>query len=677
MAEDCIPVRLSHLLQHCSVGAIVRGAESLMVVPDIRQWDGPNSDPLSREIRYVDQVRSALGITEALCRPPIAQERDGRMLGWIPALRFPLWMRCPKCGLMHRAPWRDRHGEGAQHRDASVPSRFSLRYESDRQGEDIQHRDAAKASAAVVALPFRDGKGENFQHPDPGPNAAAETKWDGKCACGGKLEQAPWVLVHEDGYMADVPWHGLAHAGARDPEGRQCGADWMESYLKLVERAGGRQVECTRCGASGSLPSRWPFPLGARQQPWIREPATELSKPHTESPETPAESPQSAAWLMEINDVRVHSPVSRTALVIPPESRIRRGTVLDRMYSSSRNQRRIRDARTPLARRSAIKHIANDYGCTSDDIKEAMAEIDAGYPLYGRETTVDDLLRSEYQALTEEIPDLKEDEDFVTEHYSPSWKALGGALQAGIARRAANAVDRLIAVNKLKEILVLRGFRRAGGERLTPPDIAGESDWLPAIELYGEGIFFTIEETLLQRWERNDALRERADAFAERYRHRAVQPDGEVEVSPRFLLCHTLAHILIRRLEAEAGYPAASLQERIYCARGREPMAGILIYVAVADEEGSLGGLMELARPERFLRLLTGAFEAAAWCSLDPVCADQQGHGPDLLNRAACHACTLLPETSCQHGNVLLDRAFIKGGAAGFPAFLDCVQAPG
>ena len=132
---------------------------------------------------------------------------------------------------------------------------------------------------------------------------------------------------------------------------------------------------------------------------------------------------------------------------------------------------------------------------------------------------------------------------------------------------------------------------------------------------------------------------------------------------------------MIHQLDAEAGYPAASLKERIYCATGRKPMAGVLIYVAVPDEEGSLGGLMELAKPERFLRLLTGAFEAATWCSLDPVCAEQEGHGPDLLNRAACHACALVPETSCAYGNVLLDRVFVKGAAPDVPAFLDSASS--
>ena len=188
-------------------------------------------------------------------------------------------------------------------------------------------------------------------------------------------------------------------------------------------------------------------------------------------------------------------------------------------------------------------------------------------------------------------------------------------------------MSRLIAVNRLKEILVLMGFRRTGAEGArVAPDVTGESGWLPAAELYGEGIFFTLDEERLQRWEDHPALRERAESLAERYRRRHV-PVDDIDVSPRFLLCHTLAHVVIRQLDAEAGYPAASLKERIYCRSGANPMAGILIYVAVADEEGSLGGLVQLARPRRFLRLLAGAFEAADWCSLDPVCAGQEGHG--------------------------------------------------
>ena len=42
VTDTDVRVRLSHLLRECSVGAIVRdGADSLMVVQDIRTWDRP------------------------------------------------------------------------------------------------------------------------------------------------------------------------------------------------------------------------------------------------------------------------------------------------------------------------------------------------------------------------------------------------------------------------------------------------------------------------------------------------------------------------------------------------------------------------------------------------------------------------------------------------------------
>ena len=612
MTEEHIPVRLSHLLRDCSVGAIVRGSDSLMVVQDTRAWDRPGSDPLEREIRYVDRVRSALDIKELLCAPPRAVERDGTVTGWIPALRFPTWMRCQRCGLMHSAPWR------------KGPS-----------------------------------KAENGSHPD-----MTNPREPRKCEeCGGTLEQTPWVLIHEEGYLADVPWHDLAHRYSHNPEQRQCAPDWSRPYLTLEETNQDRRLRCNRCNSqtifSTTMVTRTKFPSRAWQQPWLREPL--VQPPGTE------------AWIVEINDVRVHYPETRTALVIPPESRIRQGTVTDRLYGSTRSQQSVQNARNPLARRAAVNRLADDFRCTPEEIERALRNINNGYPLYGRSITGTDLLADEYQALTGEIPDLRVDEDFVTKHHTKSWKELGRTVDSAAARHVIRAVSGLVAVDRLKEIMALIGFRRAGGDNTTPPDITGKTGWLPALELYGEGIFFTLNEDMLRRWEAGEAIRARAEAFRERYQRRAgLSSTGwDIDVSPRFLLCHTLAHLIIRELDAGAGYPAASLKERIYCATGDEPMAGILIYVAVPDEEGSLGGLMELAQPHRFLRLLTRAFESAAWCSLDPVCCEQEGHGPDLLNGAACHACVLVPETSCNHENILLDRVFVNGTGKDIPAFLD------
>ena len=101
-------------------------------------------------------------------------------------------------------------------------------------------------------------------------------------------------------------------------------------------------------------------------------------------------------------------------------------------------------------------------------------------------------------------------------------------------------------------------------------------------------------------------------------------------------------------------------------------MAGILIYVAVPDIVGSLGGIVELAEPRRFLALAAAAIARSKWCSLDPVCSEHEGQGLHLLNRAACHACLLVPEPSCDYKNTLLDRVFVKGDPKeGIPGFFD------
>jgi len=603
---ELIPVRLSHLLRHCSVGAIVRGPDYLMTVKDIREWTDKSESgkPAGEPIRYVDGVRSALGINQELREPPVAKALDtGRIEGeCVPAQRFPSWMRCPSCGLLHYKPWRG----------------------------------------------LSQGEKTRCQESDPK-----------KCPNKPQLEQAPWALIHVDGHMADVPWHFLAHPkegkGAQNQQ--QCRADWNEPYLRLIDKgASGRQLRCERCNATSDFGDGLQIPFGkTRQQPWIKE---------------DADATDSMATVLEINDARVHAPQTRNALVIPPESRIRKGSVVDRLYSSPQKLNLIEQATYPLARKGALNRIASELRCSIPQIEDALKEIGKGYPLYGQNITQGILLESEYQALCDEMPDVADDEDFVTHHHTCAWKAMIRSLNGTKPARIIAAVSQLIAVNRLKEIMVLEGFQRMGGT-LVPPDIVGESSWLPALELYGEGVFFSLDEDLLSRWETHPTLSVRSNDFQRRFAATGLRFDPEIIVTPRFLLLHTLAHLLIRQLETEAGYPAASLKERIYCTASKLPMSGILVYVAVPDVVGSLGGLAELATPERFLPLLSSVFDHAEWCSLDPVCSEHGGQGPSLLNRAACHACALIPEPSCAYGNVLLDRTFIKGDVTtGIPAFL-------
>ena len=87
-------------------------------------------------------------------------------------------------------------------------------------------------------------------------------------------------------------------------------------------------------------------------------------------------------------------------------------------------------------------------------------------------------------------------------------------------------------------------------------------------------------------------------------------------------------------------------------------MAGVLLYTAASDSEGTLGGLVSLGEPATLGRILRSTFAAMGVCGSDPLCAE---HAPDLdartLHGACCHACLFSSETSCERGNRYLDRA--------------------
>ena len=129
------------------------------------------------------------------------------------------------------------------------------------------------------------------------------------------------------------------------------------------------------------------------------------------------------------------------------------------------------------------------------------------------------------------------------------------------------------------------------------------------------------------------------------------------------------SHALIHELALECGYATASIRERIYAREQSSSCpatAGVFLYTAAPDSEGTLGGLVALAEPTSFGRLLGAALDRSRLCSSDPMCAS---HRPALteqtLHHAACHACLFLPETSCERGNRYLDRNVIVATLAG------------
>jgi hypothetical protein len=120
----------------------------------------------------------------------------------------------------------------------------------------------------------------------------------------------------------------------------------------------------------------------------------------------------------------------------------------------------------------------------------------------------------------------------------------------------------------------------------------------------------------------------------------------------------------MRALILDCGYSSAALREMLYVrpeSSGGAAMHGIMIYTAAADSEGSLGGLVRQGQPDRLGLLLNDAVETARWCSNDPLCLESESQGMNSLNMAACHSCSLVPETACEMFNGFLDRGVVIG----------------
>ncbi|MGY5082326.1 DrmB family protein [Streptomyces nigrescens] len=244
-----------------------------------------------------------------------------------------------------------------------------------------------------------------------------------------------------------------------------------------------------------------------------------------------------------------------------------------------------------------------------------------------------------------------------------------------------NWLSQVRLVKRLREVSALYGFSRidapewgsatSGGpvqEENRAPLTSSAPSWVPCAETRGEGIFLRFDEQRVAIWEQNPDVIRRAGILRAAHRKWCAQRRTAAEwPGIRYLLLHTFAHVLIREFALECGYGASGIGERIYARSGDDPMAGILLYTAAPDSEGTLGGLVTLGGQHRLGALIDQALEAARLCGSDPLCADHNPVAHGRLHGAACHACLFAAETSCERGNHFLDRELLVETFSGRP----------
>lgn len=182
--------------------------------------------------------------------------------------------------------------------------------------------------------------------------------------------------------------------------------------------------------------------------------------------------------------------------------------------------------------------------------------------------------------------------------------------------------------------------------------------YLPAIESFGEGVFFKFDNKTLNEWIKNNPkIQERISILIGNKQQFESTFNEDFDLNPKYVLIHTFSHLIIKELEYLCGYPSTSIQERLYIDENPE-MNGVIIYT-IAGSEGSYGGITSICDDDRIGKLIKSAMIRAIDCATDPICYHTQGQGVANLNLSACFSCTLLPETSCEKFNCYLDRRIL------------------
>lgn len=599
-------IRPSQLMFSYGVGASVDLPHLTVLVRGLDAWPIAHMDGGQiAEERLRLAVRRALEAPiERLLMPPPADDgpfqagNPADRIG-VPVAAFPRWLRCPQCDYLGKI----------------AGGLFEIRVNPFRPDRThYVHINCSRGfKKAPTALPAR------------------------------------FLLACENGHLDDFPWMDYVHNGAPCPKGNPS--------LRLSERgtagdAASIYLSCEACKAQINMSHAFTADFGKLHRCRGRH-------PHLGNVFEPCEAETKTIILGASNS---WFPISLSAFSLP-EAADALGQMIDEKWA-------VLSAITEKSGVAMFRAIGQLKDFADFDDAAIWDAIEAKRNGTGEENETSlDLKTPEWEAFSR--PDLAlENADFkLREVKAPELYQ--------------ELFERVVLVERLREVHALLGFTRIDspsdwGEVTEIPDERfvklsrnpENATWVPAVQVRGEGIFLQINEARLQAWAQSDKILpydqvwQQANADWRKSRNLEVPEIVPQALHARYVLLHSLSHALMRQLCLECGYSSASIRERIYSQdpdeNGEGAQAGILIYTAAPDSEGTLGGLVALGEPERLGHHLFAALEELRICASDPICSEHiPGKDQLELHGSACHACLFAPETSCEKGNKFLDRGVL------------------
>jgi len=463
-------------------------------------------------------------------------------------------------------------------------------------------------------------------------------------SCGKRLYPARLIVSCKRGHIDDFPWDWWVHRG-NSCERPALTLKAMGRTASLADMV----VRCKTCGAWRTLAgATYPGSLNgfrcSGKRPWLMD----------------SEDCNENVIPLQRGASNVYFPILVSSISIPPWSSAIQ-TKLDRHWATLR-------VVPDEALEATVEGLGlpEELGVSVKEIIQAIKERKSGEAASEPEVSEVELRYQECQALRK---------GNVGHHPLEEFRAR----EATVAQNLKGFVSKVVLVQRMREVRALRGFTRVDAPdpsdrlRIRPAPISSRPlSWLLAIEVRGEGIYIELDENLLRTWEASETVQGRAARLQATYEEmcRRHQWQPMRRITPRFILTHSLAHALIRQMSLDSGYASASIRERLYVfdpgqqGDGSPGIAGLMLYTSTVDSEGSLGGLVRQGHADRLGATFLSALEEAAWCASDPLCIESEGQGLHAMNLAACHACLLISETSCEEYNRLLDRALLIGSPA-------------
>ncbi|HEU5130426.1 MAG TPA: DUF1998 domain-containing protein [Glycomyces sp.] len=460
-----------------------------------------------------------------------------------------------------------------------------------------------------------------------------------------KAVPARFLLACGRGHLDEFPYDWFVHEGGPCPKA-------TTAQLRMFDQAGNRainvKIRCDSCKAERNLRSAM-GELGKENLPVCRGRHPHLNDYDDCGDElTPIIVGASNLWF----------PQTVSVLSVPPDHDDALAALVEKHWESLAAVATLNaEQLEPIMRSLPQLKPFTDY-----EAAELRAAMDAHTPAGEPDAPNPDLHEPEWKAFTAER--LPEDKYF-TAVRNPE----------GVPAKLDAYFTDVVRVERLREVRAFHGFTRLDAPDPQQPDLVPTAPlsrstptWVPASEVFGEGIFLRVDADALKQWEQRTASSEAAERLRRawgRFREKRLSKRLGGGFDPMhgwpgmgYVVLHTLSHLLIRTIALECGYNAASLAERVYS--NGDDRAGILIYTAVPDAEGTLGGLVSLAKPGDLTRIVRRALADAERCSGDPVCADHLPAEPaDSLHGAACHSCLFVSETTCERGNRFLDRRYV------------------